>query len=74
MRAVRVYLQCLEALRPHPRVLFGSPSCPSRPLSKIALSSFIRRVSIASGAAGEGVSPRVHSVREVATSVLFMHK
>ena len=74
MRAIRVYLRCTEALRPRPCVLFVSLSCPSRSLSKIALSYFVRRVSIASGAAGEGVSPSVLRVRGVVTSVLFMRK
>ena len=72
VRAVRVYLRCTEALRPRPRALFVSPSCPSRALSKNALSYFIRRVIIDSGAAGKGVSSRAHSVRGVATSVLFL--
>ena len=72
VRAVRVYLRCTEALRPFPRALFVSPSCPSRALSKYALSYFIRRVIIDSGAVGDGVSPHAHSVRGVATSVLFM--
>ena len=74
MRAVLVYLRCTEALRPCPRVLFVSPSCPSRSLSKIVLSYFVWRVSIASGAAGEGVSPLVLRIRGVAASVLFMLK
>ena len=73
VRAVHVYLRCTEALRPRLRTLFVSPSCPSWTLSKNALSYFIRRVIIDSGAAGDGVSPRAHSVRGVATSVLFMH-
>ena len=72
VRAVRVYLRCTEALLPRPRTLFVSPSCPSRVLSKHALSYFIRRVIIDSGAAGNHVSPRTHSVRGVATLVLFM--
>ena len=73
IRAVRVYLRRMEALRPRPRALFVSPSCPSRALSKNALSYFIWRVIIDSSAAGEGVSPHAHGVRGVATSVLFMH-
>ena len=67
VRAVRVYLWVTEALRPRPRTLFVSWS-----LLKNALSFFIRWVIIDSGAAGEGVSPRAHSVRGVATSVSFM--
>ena len=43
MRAVRVYLRCTEAVRPRLRMLFVSPSCSSRSLSKIALSYFVRR-------------------------------
>ena len=58
VQAVRVYLRCTEALRPRPRALFVSQSCPSRSLSKNALSYFIRRVIIDSGAAGKGVSLR----------------
>ena len=57
VRAVHVYLRCTEALHPRLRVLFVSPSCPSRALSKNVLSYFIRRVIIDSGAAGYGVSP-----------------
>ena len=72
MRAVHVYLQVTEALRPRLRTVFVSPSCPSRSLSKNVLSFFIRRVIIDSGAAGEGVSPSTLSVRGVATSVSFM--
>ena len=72
VRAVRVYLQVTEALRPHPHTLFVPPSCTSRSLSKNALSFFTQRVIIDSGAASEGVSPRAHSVRGVATSVSFM--
>ena len=34
VRAVRVYLLCTEALRPRPRALFVSPSCPPHALSK----------------------------------------
>ena len=71
VRAVRVYLRVTEALRPRPRALFVSPSCPSGALSKNALSFFIRRVIIDSGMAGEGVSPRAHSVRGVATSIFY---
>ena len=67
-----MYLRLTEALLPRPQTLFISPSCPSRALSKNALSYFIRRVIIDSGAAGDHVSPRAHSVRGVATSVLFM--
>ena len=72
VHAICVYLRLTEYLRPRPRTLFVSPSCPSRALSKNALSFFIRRVIIDSRAAGEGVSPRAHSVRGVSTSVLFM--
>ena len=72
VRALCVYLRCTEALCPLPRALFVSPSCPSRALSKNALSYFIRRVIIDSGAVGDGVSPGSLSVKRVATSVLFM--
>ena len=73
VRAVRAYLWVTKALRPHLRALFVSPNCPSQSLSKNALSFFIQRVIIDSGVAGEGVSPRAHSVRGVAISVSFMH-
>ena len=72
LRTVRVYLRLTEALLPRPRTLFVSLSCPSWALSKNALSYFIRRVIIDSGAAGDHVSPCAHSVIGVATSVLFV--
>ena len=44
VRALRVFLRCTSALSPRPRSLFVSPHCPSRSLSKHALSYFLRSV------------------------------
>ena len=51
---------------------FLSPSCPTRALSKNALSFFLHKVIIDSLSLVEGAPPRAHSVRGVATSALFL--
>ena len=44
VRAIRHYLHRTSSVSPRPRSLFVSPRCPSRSLSKNALSFFIRSV------------------------------
>ena len=44
VRALRVFLRSTSSLSPPPRTLFVSPRCPSRSLSKNALSFFLRCV------------------------------
>ena len=75
VRAVRTYLDSTVILSPRPRSLFVLPCCPSRSLSKNAL-SFIPRQIISSAGAFRGdptCLPRAHSIREVAPSAAFLH-
>ena len=72
VRAVRVYLERTSSLSPRPRSLFVSSSNPSRPLSKNALSFFLRRVILNAGPVADSSTPRAHSVRDVATSASFL--
>ena len=72
VRAIHIYLDLTVSVSPRPRSLFVSPSCPTRALSKNALSFFLRRVIMDSGAVIDGFSPRAHSIRGVATSALFL--
>ena len=44
VRALRIFLQRMSSLSPRPHSLFVSPRSPSRSLSKIALSYFLRSV------------------------------
>ena len=72
VRAVRIYLERTASIAPRPRALFVSASCPTRALSKNALSFFLRRVIKVSGSVVDGSSPHAHSIRGVATSALFL--
>ena len=72
VRALRIFLDRTSSLTPRPRSLFVSPGCPSRALSKNALSYFLRKTIVDSGAVSDGSTPRAHSIRGVATSALFM--
>ena len=72
VRAIHIDLDLTASVSPRPRSLFVSPSCPTRALSKNALSFFLRRVIMDSGAVIDGFSPRAHSIRGVATSALFL--
>ena len=66
VRAVRIYLD-LTSFSPRPRSLFVSPRCPSRSLSKNALSFFVRSFLMLG-------PPRVHSIRGMGTSATFFEK
>lgn len=76
VRALRIYLDRTKDIVNRPRSLFVSPKTSSRPLSKNALSFFLRKViSSAPGSGvdrGPSVRPRAHSIRGVATSVNFL--
>ena len=61
-----------SSISPRPRSLFVSPRCLNRPLSKNALSFFLKRVIMDADALWEGNSPRAHSIHGVATSAAFM--
>ena len=79
VRALRVYSSHTSSIPSRPRSLFLSPRSPSRPLSKNALSFFIRSViSQASSSSPRSQSSssshssfRDHSVCSVATSAAF---
>ena len=76
VRALKIYVKRTTPIKPHPRTLFISPRNPSRPISKNAISFFIREVisqAIASTSdPGPSVRPRAHSVRAMSTSVAFL--
>ena len=72
VRALRLYLLRARSLSPGRHRLFVSPRCPSRTMSKNAVSFFLREVISAAGAARPQVgSLRAHEVRSVSTSVMF---
>ena len=72
VRALRLYLLRARSLSPGRHRLFVSPRRPTRPLSKNAVSFFLREVISAAGAARPQVgSLRAHEVRSVSTSVAF---
>ena len=74
VRALRIYLDRLSTLSPLHRRLFVSPSRPSRPLSKNAVSFFLRDVISSVGASRPKVGRlRAHEIRSVSTSVAFHH-
>ena len=51
-----------------------SPKRPTQGISKNAISYFLRKVIIDAGASGgpEGLAPRAHSIRGMATSAAFL--
>ena len=73
VRALRAYLSRTSSLSPRPRTLFVSPRAPTRPLSKNALSFFIRSVILQSlpNPPASSSSVRAHTVRSVSTSAAF---
>ena len=72
VRALRLYLLRVRSLSPGCHRLFVSPRRRTRPLSKNAVSFFLREVISAAGAARPQVGPlRAHEVRSVSTSVAF---
>ena len=73
VRALSIYLQWTKGLTGRSSSLFVSPRCPSRAISKNALSFFLREVIQDSGAVLPSASPvRAHSIRGVATLVSFL--
>ena len=72
VRALRFYLDRTASLAPLHHHLFVSPRCPSRSLSKNAISFFLRDVISSAGASRPEVGRlRAHDVRSVSTSVAF---
>ena len=62
VRALRYYLRRIESLQLKPTRLFVAPSAPSRPISKNAISYFIRSVILDS-----------HAVRNLPSDVELLH-
>ena len=74
VRALQIYLRRTSSLPPRPRSFFVSPRSPSCPLSKNALSFFLRSVislSFPPSSAPPSSSSRAHSIRAVSASVAF---
>ena len=72
VRSLRLYLLRARSSSPGRHRLFVSPRRPTRPLSKNAVSFFLREVISAAGAARPQVgSLRAHEVRSVSTSAAF---
>ena len=72
VRALRIYLRRTDSFSPFLRHLFVSPRRPSHPLSKNAVSFFLRKVIHDADAARPEVgSVRAHSIRDVSTSAAF---
>ena len=72
VRALRIYLDRLSSLSPLRHRLFVSPRRPTRPLSKNAVSFFLRDVITSAGASRPEVGRvRAHDIRGVSTSVAF---
>ena len=74
VRALNVYLRRTRSVVVRASSLFVSPCSPSRPISKNAVSYFLREVISEAGAVRADVAAplRAHSVRGVATSVSLL--
>ena len=73
MWALNIYLRRMSSVVVRASSLFVSPRSPSRPISKNAVSYFLREVISEAGAIRQDVAAplRAHSVRGVATSCFF---
>ena len=73
VRAIKLYLNKTSNIVNRPGNLFVSPRNPLRPISKNAISFFIREVISKAGASLDNESSlRAHSVRGVSTSAAFL--
>ena len=74
VRALNIYLRRTSSVVVRASSLFVSPRSPSRPISKNAVSCFLREVISEAGAVRQDVAAplRAHSVRGVTTSVSFL--
>ena len=72
VRALRIYVDRISSLSSLRHRLFVSPRCPTRTLSKKAVSFFLRDVISSAGASRPEVGRlRAHNIRGVSTSVAF---
>ena len=74
VRSLRIYLKRTKGLSRKSSALFVSPRCPTRPISKNAISFFLREVISGAGAirGSEGQPLRAHSIRGISTSAAFL--
>ena len=74
MRALNIYLRRTSSVVVRASSLFVSPRSSSRPISKNAVSYYLREVISEAGAVRQDVAAplRAHSVRGIATSVSFL--
>ena len=71
-RSLHAYVSRTSHFVNRPRRLFVSPRCPSRSMSKNAISYFLREVIVNSASSFESVAAtRTHSIRGFATSSAF---
>ena len=72
VRSLSEYVKRTSRFVNRPRRLFVSPCCPSRAMSKNAISYFLREVIVHSGASSESVAaPKAQSICGIATSSAF---
>ena len=76
VRCLKTYLLRTRALLPHPRTLFVSPKSPLKPISKNAISFFLKEVILQAcpelSSPGPLTGVRAHSIRAMSTSAAFM--
>ena len=71
VRAIRYLRRAARSVEFTPSRLFDSPSDPTRPMSKNAMSFFPRQLITESGAVSSSVPPRAHDIRGIATSLNY---
>ena len=69
VRAIRYLRRAARSVEFTPSRLFVSPSDPTRPMSKNAMSFFLRQLITESVAVSSSVPPRAHDIRGIATSL-----
>ena len=69
-----IYIKRTSYIKPRPRTLFVSPRCPTRGISKNAVSLFLRSLISSAGALGGDESRllKAHSIRSMVISVAFI--
>ena len=73
VRCLLAYIKRTSNIQSRPKSLFLSPGNPSRAISKNGISFFLRELISNYGLLGaqEGLAPRAHSIRSMATSLAF---
>ena len=71
VRAIHYLRRAARSVEFTPSRLFVSPSDPTRPMSKNAMSFFLRQLITESGAVSSLVPPRAHDIHGIATSLNY---